>query len=99
MEFRFHQIDSLPRLAWCATFHRGEEVVEVVHGPWVETQDNFFCEGAWNGDFTQGSFQNAFMMGSGGRLAQGMVQLAYVVPVKFKRGNNAKAHKKASGRT
>ncbi|MFQ6029346.1 MAG: hypothetical protein ACE5Q6_17860, partial [Dehalococcoidia bacterium] len=73
MEFRFRQIESLPRLAWCATFRRGATDVDLAHGPWVETRDTFFCEGTWNGDFAQGNFQTGFMMGSGGKLEDGGV--------------------------
>ena len=76
MEFRFTQIESLPKLAWCATFRRGEPSVDLAHGPWVETRDTFFCEGAWNGDFAKGNFDTSFLMGSGGKIVENGVLFA-----------------------
>lgn len=74
MEFQFHQIDTLPRLAWCAVIERGSEKVEVFHGPWVETCDFFFVEGAWDGPFKEGGFDMAdAFMGSGGKLIRDKV--------------------------
>jgi hypothetical protein len=49
-------VPSLPRLSWCARIAKSSEVVSVLHGPWVEARGNFFIEGAWAGDFSQGSF-------------------------------------------
>ena len=69
MQFEFHAIDTLPKLAWCAQITRNNPIVRVVHGPWVETADDFVCEGAWNGEFSKGQFPDAFVyMGSGARL-------------------------------
>lgn len=68
MRFHFRRIETLPRLAWCAILRRPGDVVEVLHGPWVEVADDWFCEGAWEGDFDAGEFPQATLMGSGGRL-------------------------------
>ena len=59
MRFLYHKIDSLPRLAWCAVMHRSRDVIDVFHGPWVEVRDCFFVEGAWDGDFLKGRFDEA----------------------------------------
>lgn len=68
MRFEFHRHESLPRLAWCARLRRGDEVVRIDHGPWVETRGHWFVEGAWAGDFVQGDFENAIhLAGSAGR--------------------------------
>ena len=49
---------------------RNQDAVHVLHGPWVETREDRFFEGAWDGDFQTGAFDDAVsFMGSGGRLA------------------------------
>lgn len=41
----------------------------VHHGPWVETGDGFFIEGAWDGSFKEARFdRSCALMGSGARL-------------------------------
>lgn len=77
MRFDFHRRDDLPRLAWCAALGRGSDVVRVLHGPWVETADDFFLEGAWDGPYGERAFERAVTFaGSGGRLAPGGVTFA-----------------------
>lgn len=66
MHFHFHSVDTLPRLAWCAQVERGRDAVTVLHGPWVETGKNFFFEGAWNGDLSDGFADATVFLGSGG---------------------------------
>lgn len=67
MDLELCQRENLPRLAWLAHLREGERVVRVVHGPWVETRDRFFVEGAWDGPFSEGGFDESLMlMGSGG---------------------------------
>lgn len=71
MRFEYRQINDLPRLAWCARLTKGDETIVVRHGPWVETRDDCFFEGAWNGAFGEGRFDTAdTFVGSGGRLTQ-----------------------------
>lgn len=68
-EFRFHLNPTLPRLAWCAKVTRGTGPVVVEHGPWVETGDGFFAEGAWNRPFDEPHLGDAeIVLGSGGTL-------------------------------
>lgn len=68
MRFLYHKIASLPRLAWCAVMHRSRDVIDVFHGPWVEVRDCFFVEGAWEGKFSDGGFDQSYLfMGSGGK--------------------------------
>lgn len=67
--FEYALVDTLPRLAWCARVRKNEPTVTVVHGPWVEAREQFFCEGAWNGAFDAGGFADATaLLGSGGAL-------------------------------
>ena len=77
MKLEFELIASLPRLAWCARVRQGEDVVLVRHGPWVETSEDCFFEGAWDGPFESRGFDEAVMLaGSGGRLIQGAIIFA-----------------------
>lgn len=69
MRFRFTSRDSLPRLAWWARVERGNDTVEVRHGPWVETREDWFAEGAWDGPVSREGFAGATCFtGTGARL-------------------------------
>ena len=48
MRFRYHEIPTLPPLAWGARLDRGGEAVWVFHGMFVETHSRGFIEGAWD---------------------------------------------------
>lgn len=68
MRLLYHKIASLPRLAWCAVMHQNQDAIDVFHGRWVEVRDCFFVEGAWGGKFSDGDFDQSYLlMGSGGR--------------------------------
>ena len=71
MKICTHQIDTLPRLSWCLRISRNNDEVDVWHGPWVETRGNFFCEGAWSGDYEYEEIEKTTLMGSGGRIHDG----------------------------
>src|SRR5688572_14208865 len=76
MQFRYVPNARLPRLAWCLWMEGGKSQVDVEHGPWVETREEFFCEGAWSdSNFQQGDFAKAqLFIGSGGRItADGLI--------------------------
>ncbi|ADE15286.1 conserved hypothetical protein [Nitrosococcus halophilus Nc 4] len=65
---------ALPRLAWCARIERGSDIVTVEHGPWVESQDDFFFEGAWAGPYDRRGLLGAeAVLGSGGGLSKDQV--------------------------
>lgn len=68
MKLICERIDALPRLAWCATLQLGVPVARLRHGPDVEVGADYFCEGAWAGDFTAADFDSKPLMGSGGRI-------------------------------
>ena len=79
MRFDFRRHDSLPRLAWCARLERGSTEVRVDHGPWVETRDGFFFEGAWNRPYEEAHPSQAdACFGSGAELAGDSVR--FVAP-------------------
>ena len=72
MRFEFVACATLPRLGWCAHLRRDSGVARVYHGPWVETRDDWFVEGAWTGPFERGEIDSAgFNVGSGGVLRAG----------------------------
>ena len=76
MRLTFRPVETLPRLAWCAKMTRGTGEVEVCHGPWVETGDDYFFEGAWSGEFGKRDFDTKHSMGSGGRIVGGRLLVA-----------------------
>lgn len=72
MRFEFVPCNAIPRLAWCAHLRRAGDLVRVYHGPWVETRDGWFVEGAWTGDFEKGDIDCAlFNVGTGGVIRDG----------------------------
>jgi hypothetical protein len=75
LDFQF--VPDLPRMAWGARLRKDEPEIRVLHGPWVELREECFFEGAWDGPFTFGRFDEAWTMaGSGARLAEGGVVFA-----------------------
>jgi hypothetical protein len=69
MQFNYHRIDNLPKLAWCSVIEKRQKTVDVFHGSWVETHDSFFVEGAWDGSFCEGRFDESLaFMGTGARI-------------------------------
>ena len=73
MLFNFKQVD-IPVLSWAAIIRRNSDVVRVFHGAWVETSEDSFVEGAWDGDYAEGAFENATaLMGFGGKIKQDKV--------------------------
>ena len=69
MRLQLRAVATLPKLAWVAAMRRNEGLVEVLHGPGVETRGDRFFEGAWDGSFQAGAFDDAVTFaGSGARL-------------------------------
>lgn len=61
-----------PPLAWVARCEQGNESVDVLHGPQLETRAGWFCEAIWDGAFDEGAFhQTGIVFGSGGRCEKG----------------------------
>lgn len=70
--FQFRAVADLPRLAWCARLSRRTSTILVEHGPWIETHELFFIEGAWDGIFEAGKLGEAtVVLGSGGCVESG----------------------------
>ena len=77
MRFRFTQKKTLPRSAWLAHLKKDDATIEVFHGSSVEQHDDFFVEGAWDGDFGQGDILEAnTLLGSGARIGQQSITFA-----------------------
>ena len=62
MNFKYHLEVKLPKLAWCAVVTRGLNEIHVYHGERVETSENNFVEGAWDGDFSDFSFHESIFL-------------------------------------
>src|SRR5262249_30612585 len=74
MQLAYREIAHWPALAWLARARRGEDRVDVLHGPRVETHDQWFCEAVWDGDFDKGEFDRTDrIFGSGARLRDSMI--------------------------
>jgi hypothetical protein len=61
-------VPGWPKLAWVATFTRGSGTIEVLHGPMVETAEDWCVEAVWAGEFAEGDFDRTdLVFGTGVR--------------------------------
>ncbi|UCG50855.1 MAG: hypothetical protein JSW58_11710 [Candidatus Latescibacterota bacterium] len=75
--FEYEVLSGISRLGWLAQVEKDNRVVKVVCGPWVETHEEFFVEGAWCGEFSKGRFDKSIgAYGSGGLLTPSSVIFA-----------------------
>lgn len=75
MKFSYNENKKLPPLAWIAII-RGD-IAEITHGEKLETNETFFIEGAWSGDFLNPNFDTSdWLCGTGAILKDGMVVFA-----------------------
>ncbi|MEX0279698.1 MAG: hypothetical protein AB3N13_00760 [Arenibacterium sp.] len=70
MQPSYHEISDFPRMSWACQIEANSGRADISHGPWVETNDVFFCEGAWAGAFEKGRFSDTYMLGTGGRFTE-----------------------------
>lgn len=62
---------NLPPLSWCMIFEQGGNAT-LYHGSFVETFDDGFFEGGWDGEVSALDFdQSHFFLGSGGKVVNG----------------------------
>ena len=67
--FQYTVNKNIGKLSWGMTVSPGEKTVCVIVGEWVETKENFFVSGVWDGEFQKGEFHTAeFFCGGGVRL-------------------------------
>jgi len=67
-------VPDWPKLAWVAHFAEGSDEIGVLHGPMVETADDWVVEAVWDGDFAAGDFDRTdLVFGTGIRIREGDV--------------------------
>ena len=72
MKFEYLLNKELPPLAWLADIKNG--IVALLHGENVECRNEFFVEGAWNGNFSSGDFIDSdWFCGSGGAVKENRI--------------------------
>ena len=59
MKFLFQKNPHIAPMAWLATVKCESDIVNVIVGERVETYDNWFVEGAWSGEYSEGRFADA----------------------------------------
>lgn len=70
----FTTMAAWPPLAWLARCDAGTGHVSVLHGPRVETAEEWFCEAAWAGDYEAGDFDTTdIVAGTGARVRNGAI--------------------------
>lgn len=73
MKFHYEVVNEWPYFAWLATISESHQVL-VRHGSEVETNDAFFCEAVWDGEFVQGNFDGTdIVFGSGARIRENKI--------------------------
>lgn len=69
MQLKNILIPDWPKLTWIAFITRGSNIINVLHGPMVETSDKWIVEGVWAGQFSKGDFDRTdLFFGTGIRL-------------------------------
>ena len=83
MKIEYKKIKTLPSLAWIAQIYLGG--VTVTCGLQVETDNDFFIEGAWAGDFGNHDFDKAeWLCGTGGIIRNN--QIVFATPTGMQAG-------------
>ena len=70
-KLQYKSIGHLTRLGWLAKIPQSPGTIEVLLGDLVERTDQWFVEGSWDGEFSEGDFdRSAYFFGSGIRLRE-----------------------------
>jgi len=72
-------VPGWPKLAWVATFTKGAGTIEVLHGPMVETAEDWCVEAVWAGEFAAGDFDRTDLVFGTGVRCRGD-QVVFVSP-------------------
>lgn len=59
MKFNYNVNHKISRGAWCAVVEKGKAVINVEIGLAVEHTSDFFVQGVWDGEFSDGDFMSA----------------------------------------
>ena len=67
--FQYHLIEKWPPLVWLAECINADSAIKVFHGSMVETNQTWFCEAVWDGNYDQGDFDRTdLIFGSGAHI-------------------------------
>src|SRR5699024_7406990 len=67
MELKVNMMEDLPKFSWLTKIEKENNIVNLYCGKWVDYTNDFFVEGAWEGDFQEGGFDKSLAFtGSGG---------------------------------
>lgn len=70
MKLQFIKNEKLPVLSWLLEINKVDKTYIIEHGENVEVGDNYFIEGAWDGDFSSLDFDETFFFcGTGGKVS------------------------------
>ncbi|MEL7499366.1 MAG: hypothetical protein AAFN77_17295 [Planctomycetota bacterium] len=73
-QIHYKELSGWPPLAWLAKGRAGDSSLSVYHGPQVETNEDWFGEVVWDGDYEQAGFHlTDVVVGSAGRLVDGEI--------------------------
>lgn len=59
MNFKYIKHKKLPKLGWCMKIEKDHPEVVVHVGDYVETRQDWFVSGVWDGNFSDADFKNA----------------------------------------
>lgn len=59
MKFNYNVNQFIPVSAWCAVLKKEVEEIDVEIGTAIETTTDFFVQGVWDGNYSDGDFANA----------------------------------------
>lgn len=69
MKINFQHNKDISVLSWCLVLDKTDQNITLEHGSNIEVGNDFFVEGAWDGDFKKMDFDNSlFFLGTGGKI-------------------------------
>lgn len=75
-EFKYIEHNNLPKLGWCMKIEKDNPAVVIHVGSYIETRDNWFVSGVWDGSFEKADFANAsFLCGTAVKKTDGQITI------------------------
>jgi hypothetical protein len=71
--FKYSENTSLPLFAWASTQTKGSNIIEVIHGPAVETHPAWCGDAVWPGAFSSPVLTDGYLLGSAISLSENEV--------------------------